>query len=185
MVGTVLHSIVLLRTTISVASWPSILWPSSNQQKHNSWIFIVFHLCCLLIFFYIPQYQTLHFSPQILQHPESVLAWYVILPDRSFFPGTHKLFYEPLFDTLIRLLSTLLVFLQMVVFSFYKSIFHIVSELSLATSFLVPHIINHLSILYSLLFLQVNDGYLKSVWKFLQTLKLLYFTGVRFSNSSK
>ena len=80
-----------------------------------------------------------------------------------FFLETHELFYEPLSDTLIRLLSTPLVFLQMVVFSSYKFIFHIVSELSLTTSFVVPHIINHLSILYSLLFLQANDGYLESV----------------------
>ena len=53
------------------------------------------------------------------------------------FPGTHKLFREPLFDILSPSLSTPSEFLQMVVFSFHKLIFDIVSALFLETSFVV------------------------------------------------
>ena len=69
------------------------------------------------------------------------------------FPGTHKLFHEPLFDTLTPLLSTASVFPQMVAFSFHYSIFDIVSTLSLETSFVVSDIMKYLPVLHSFHFL--------------------------------
>ena len=59
------------------------LWPSSKQQKHNSWIYTVSHLCCLLIFLNVSYCQTLYFFPQILQYSRAVLA-YVHQPDCLF-----------------------------------------------------------------------------------------------------
>ena len=69
------------------------------------------------------------------------------------FRETHKLFHEPLFNILTPLLSTPSVFPQMIAFSFHKSIIDIVPTLSLATSFVVSDIMNHLPILCSFHFL--------------------------------
>ena len=100
------------------------------------------------------------------------------------FPGTHKLFHEPRFDILPPLLFTPSVFVQMVFFSFHKSIFDIFSALSLATYFLVPDIMSYLLILkqfpfsFKLMMLisRISANCSKS-------LELPNLTGLRFSNS--
>ena len=125
-------------------------WRSSKQQKHNSRIFTSSHLCCLLIFLNMSHCQTLC-QTKSCSIPKQCLHNISSNQIACFFPGTHKLFHEPLFEILTPLLfsPTPSVFLQMVVFFFHKSIFDIVSALSLATSFVVSDIMNHLPILHS------------------------------------
>ena len=100
------------------------------------------------------------------------------------FPGTHKLFHEPLFNILTPLLFTPSVFLQMVVFSFHKSIFDILSPLSLATYFVVSDIMSYLPVLKQVPFsfkLMMVISRTSANWS--KSLELPNLTGLRFSNS--
>ena len=133
--------------TFSSAFSNNHLWPSSKQQKHNSWVFTVSYLCCLLTFLNISHCQTYAFFHKSCSIPKQCLHNMSSNQIACLFPGTHKLFHEPLFDIVTPLLFTPSVFLQTVVFSFHKSIFDIFSALSLATYFLVPDIMNYLLIL--------------------------------------
>ena len=133
--------------TFSCAFSNNHLWPSSKQQKHNSWVFTVSYLSCLLIFLNMSHCQTYALFHKSRSIPKQCLHNMFSNQITCLFPGTHKLFHEPRFDILPPLLFTPSVFVQMVFFSFHKSIFDIFSALSLATYFLVPDIMSYLLIL--------------------------------------
>ena len=125
------------RSILQVDSYlhASTLWPY-KQQKYNSWIFTISHLCYLLIFLDLSHCQILCFFPLILQYPKGVFAWYLLQPERllvSWNPYT----VSWATDIQTPLLSTPSEFLQMVLFCFHKFVFDIMAALFQATSFVV------------------------------------------------
>ena len=122
------------------------------KNKNTICKFLVSHLCCLFIILNMSRCQTPCFFHKFCSIPSQCLHNMSFSQIACFFPGTHKLFHEPLLDLLTPLLSTPPVFPRMVTFSFHESIFDILSALSLAT-FVVSDVMNHLPVLHSFHFL--------------------------------
>ena len=131
---------MLFQTFIRVRSWPPtafFIFLTFFQTTKTQLVNFYSLPFGLLIFFNMSHCKTLCFFVKSCGIPKECLHDISSKQITCLFPGTHKLFHEPLFEIIIFLLSTLSVCLQMTTFSFHKSIFDIVSVLSLATSFVV------------------------------------------------